>query len=80
MWHAKGDVNIISCAHEYSNACSNQACSTSDRHYTCSAQALGSTSTYGIEVVVNGLKEDAAQHGTGLATLLSMFVDEGAEL
>ena len=32
-----------------------------------------------VEVIVNGLKEDAAQHGASLAALVPMLVDEGAE-
>lgn len=33
-----------------------------------------------MKVVVDGLEEDAAQHGTGLAALIAMLVDEGAEV
>lgn len=36
--------------------------------------------THIIEIVMDGFKEDAAQHGTSLAALLAMLVDEGAEL
>lgn len=36
--------------------------------------------TYIIELVMDCLKEDAAQHGTGFAALLSMLVDESAQL
>lgn len=43
--------------------------------YATEAQA----GQYPVEVIMNGLKEDAAQHGTSLAALVSMLVDEGAE-
>ena len=36
--------------------------------------------SYPVEAVVNGLKKDAAQHGTSLAALISVLVDEGAQL
>jgi len=32
-----------------------------------------------VEVIVNGLKEDAAQHGASFAALVTMLIDEGAE-
>ena len=32
-----------------------------------------------VEVIMNGLKEDAAQHGASLAALIPVLVDEGAE-
>ena len=34
---------------------------------------------YSVEVIMDGLEEDAAQHGTGFAALIAMLVDEGAE-
>ncbi len=44
------------------------------------AQGMGhSNSAHPVEVIVDGLKEDAAQHGASLAALVPMLVDEGAE-
>ena len=44
------------------------------------ARGMGySNSAHPVEVIVDGLKEDAAQHGASLAALVPMLVDEGAE-
>ena len=44
------------------------------------AQSTGhSSSAHPVEVVMDGLKEDAAQHGASLAALVAMLVDEGGE-
>ena len=34
---------------------------------------------YPEEVVMDGLKEDTAQHGTSFAALIAVLVDKGAE-
>ena len=36
--------------------------------------------SYPVEIVMDGFKEDAAQHGAGLAALIPVLVDESAEL
>ncbi len=38
-----------------------------------------SSSAHPVEVIMDGLKEDAAQHGASLAALIPMLVDEGGE-
>ena len=44
------------------------------------AQGTGhSSSAHPVEVIVDGLEENAAQHGASLAALIPMLVDEGGE-
>ncbi len=44
------------------------------------AQGMGhSSNAHPVKVIVDGLKEDAAQHGASLAALVPMLVDEGGE-
>ncbi len=44
------------------------------------AQGMGhSSSAHPVEVIMDGLEEDAAQHGASLAALIAMLIDEGGE-